>query len=377
MVFRSDPSVFYTIPVYLFIYREKQTILIMWCLGELKPKVVDPIFDLEKVIHDLAWPRFRAAELATGCCGGCSDKWARKTFEMNIDWSRIKRQDQIIAHWGVAEERGQSGATGSSADAGSVATSGGNGQGSPSTKPLLKNEAETALDEVRGTAVNKGKVTPPKKMCVFETKFHNTTDLEHPQHFNFTFTKEIETTNEMSVTEGFSIGGELEFKPEIKGMAEAGGSMSIEWCGEKGQVLQDTNKIEWTLDSQIQLDKNEEATVAAYIRESEVQQNVIIESTFDLTSFNGKIAVDVRRRKDKRLFAVQELACKILNEHPDCKDKIIVTPKGFKVISEAVVSVTSVSQDVSVSRIPPTSGWSDWKKSCPKVFYHWQGIYVY
>ena len=291
----------------------------MWCFEDiLKPRVVDPIFDLEKVIFDLAWPRFIEAELQDGCCGCYSESWAKKNFVMDVDWAHIKRKDIIIDHKEACE--------------------------------VSRNGPDVTSPNDIGMDLDEGKVYTPDGMCVFETNFENTSDVKEPQTFQFNFNKEITTTSEMNVKEGFTIAGSLELSPSLAVLGDATASISPQWTGEKGQVLQDSNKMAWTLNSEIKLASGEKARVAAYVRETSHERHVTIESRFDLTSFNGRIAVNVRRREDNKLYAIQELSCKVLNDHEDCRGRINRTANGFSVTSEADVNITSVTQDVKVTR---------------------------
>lgn len=253
---------------------------IMFCLKlKNKPKK-DPIFDLEKVIHDMAWEKFLEDEVESRC-DGCTAKMARRAFKMDVDWAMIGRED-IIVDYGTDSRQ----------------------------------------------------VHEPKKIQMFQTKFQNTTGSELAQKFIFNCEKQVSSSNELSVSEGFSIGGTLNLSPKVDGekvglpvSLEGGLELSSEWRGDKGETLINTDTITWSMDAEVQLKKNEIAYVTAEIVEAEVEANLLIETRIWSKAFHGRINVNVRQVKDNKIYSILELPYSKLMEHPDASGRITLVPQ--------------------------------------------------
>jgi len=282
----------------------------MWCLSFPARSIQDPIFDLEKVILDTAWREFLEEE-APACCCMRREACARKHFELVVDWSKIQRTDTII------------------------------------------NYGQTS-----------GEVRPPKKITVFGTEFHNSLDKGEKQKFVFSCTKQVSSTNELSVTEGFTIGGSLNLATTVSGakvglpMDSTGGvTINASWTGTKGQRLVDADTMTWNLNSEVSLDPGQSASVSAHLQEAEVDCNISIESRIRAVSTHEKICIDVKQRRSQELYTIIELPVKALLSHLAAKGRIQTDSSKageFTIITTALLKMTcAVNQEVIVTPSQP------------------------
>ncbi len=235
-----------------------------------------PIVDLDKVISDWVWENLDIPALC--CCR--PDRCKKKGLQLKIDWSVIDRED-VVQKFTILPDH----------------------------------------------------VSPPKAVQLFRTKFHNNSG--QPQVFTFKTQRQTQTSVEMSVQQGLSIGGRFQMafplvKPSLPENAATAASMDpddfqltsslgghITWNVNVGEKMTKQETMTWGVDSQVQLNDGERAVATLKVMEAKLVGLLTLKTIIKVTSYTKKIPVDVIDKKTGEIVATVDLSCKCLCDSRD------------------------------------------------------------
>ncbi len=288
----------------------------MLCLGSLirHQPAKKPVVDLEKIITDCAWD---LVDYPVICCRD-REMCKRKDFSLHVDWNYLQREDKVSKF---------------------------------SIHPDLSD------------------ADPFQNVCLFETTFQN--NSKHPQQFTFKTSRQTMSTYEISVQEGFSIGGNFNLSFSIPagdvagpagenmklGSATLGGHMT--WTGTVGEKMTKSETLTWGIDSQVTVGGDEKVLAQLAVKEAHFVADMELETTITVTSHSGVIPIDVRSKATKQLVDVVHLAPRDICEE---EDKLIFNDtKGevhkFHYNTTALCkAVYGVEQIISITPLAATRG---------------------
>ena len=265
-----------------------------------------PVVDLEHAIHEAAW---EAMEVPSLC--GCRQKpCKRKGLKLQVHWPALERCDVV-----------------------------------------------ESFDVIRNDE-------PIKMIQLYRTQFRN--QSAHDQVFNFHVQRSTESSLEMTVLEGVSIGGQVNMAfglpgTEIPGggadgeTMKAGGLLGgqINWNRQVTDAYRKTETVAWGVDSAVTLKAGERALASLSVLEAKLAYRLRIRTDAEIILDAGLPVYAVREKDDEVVASVELVANSICRQHPRFKE-VGTENTAFTYTTEVLVkAVQGMEQIVAVRLLKP------------------------
>ena len=263
----------------------------------------DPVVDLEHIIHEAAW---KALEMPSLC--GCRQKpCKRKGLKLKINWGALERRDVVESF------------------------------------DLIPNDVAI------------------KPIQLYRTQFRNYSG--HDQIFTFHAHRSTESSLEMTVQEGVSIGGQVNLAfglpgSEIPGggadgeTMKAGGLLGgqVNWHHTVAESYRKTETLSWGVDSAVTLKAGERALASLSVLEAKLAGRLKIR-TDAYIALRGGLPVYAVTEKDEEVVAAVDLAANSICRGQSRFEEVGTDNRSFSYTTEALVKAVYGMEQVATVRL--------------------------